>query len=115
MPLQIGYQELEGGYAVITVAGRLTQGPQSEEIEAIVKDLLAKGVRKIMLDFSELGHIDSTGIGRCIAAVNLIMQAGGNMGIVGAQGTVREGFRVTQLDRVIPFFEDVAAAKAAFG
>lgn len=113
--LQIGYEERQNGIAVITVAGRLMQGPEGERIEAIVRELLANGVRKIILDFSGLTHIDSTGIGRTIAALNLVMQHGANMVVAGAKGSVREAFRVTQLDRVFRFYDDLPAAEAALG
>ena len=90
-------------------------GPEGQEVETIVGDLLNKGYRKIIFDMTGLTHIDSTGIGRCIASLNKISQAGGKLHMAGAAGQVREGFRVTRLDKVFRFFEDVAAASAALG
>jgi anti-anti-sigma factor len=112
MRLTIGH-EVQNGIAIIKLAGRLLLGPEGAEVELLVNRLLASGSRKFVFDFSELTHIDSTGIGRCIASLNLIMQAGGSLAIAGAAGQVREGFRVTQLDRVFRFFGDVPAAAAA--
>jgi hypothetical protein len=43
----------------------------------------------------------------------MIMQSGGKLVIAGATGQVREGFRVTRLDRVFRFVEDMEAARAA--
>jgi anti-anti-sigma factor len=85
-------------------------GPEGAELEGVVKRLLASGVRNIVFDFSGLTHVDSTGIGRCIASLNLVMQAGGKLHIACAGGQVRDAFRVTQLDRVFRFFDDPAAA-----
>jgi len=45
----------------------------------------------------------------------MVMQAGGSLHIAGAVGQVREGFRITQLDRVFQFFDDVPSASTAFG
>jgi anti-anti-sigma factor len=106
-------QRIEDGVAVIALTGRLLLGPEGAEMERLVSDLIASGVRTFVFDFAHLTHIDSTGIGRCIASLNLIMQAGGSLAIGGAAGQVRDGFRVTQLDRVFRFYPDVAAAKAA--
>ena len=111
--LQIAHEEIEPGAVVIRLAGRLMLGPEGAQLEAVVKALLATGVRKFVFDFTELTHIDSTGIGRCISSLNMIMQAGGKLTIAGADGQVRAGFRVTQLDRVFRFYDDVAGAKAA--
>ena len=90
-------------------------GPEGQEVERAVADLLGQGYRRIILDLSGITHIDSTGIGRCIASLNRIMQAGAKLHMAGATGSVRESFRVTRLDRVFKFFIDVPAAEAAFG
>ena len=114
MQLTITHAETNG-LAVITLAGRLLLGPEGAELETIVKRLLERGSRKFLFDFAGLTHIDSTGIGRCISSLNLIMQAGGKLAIAGAAGQVREGFRVTQLDRVFKFYDDAGTASAALG
>jgi anti-anti-sigma factor len=114
VPLQISQQQTENGAAVVMLAGRLMLGPDGAEVEKIVKELLSKGVRRIIFDFTGLSHVDSTGIGRCIASLNMVMQAGGKLHIAGAGGQVRDAFRVTQLDRVFRFFDSIPAAEAAF-
>jgi anti-sigma B factor antagonist len=113
--LEISSREEDGGVAVVAAAGRLMLGPEGAELENVIRELLARGSRKVILDFSGLTHIDSTGIGRCISALNMVMQAGGKLVIAGATGQVREGFRVTRLDRVFRFVEDVEAARGVVG
>ena len=62
---------------------------------------------------SGLTHIDSTGIGRCISSLNKISQAGGKLSMASATGQVRDGFRITRLDRIFRFYDDVPGAEAA--
>jgi len=88
-------------------------GREGQELESNVNRLLAQGYRKFVFDLSGLTHIDSTGIGRCIASLNLIMQAKGQLHMAAAPFPVREGFRVTRLDRVFRFFDDVPSAQSA--
>ena len=90
-------------------------GPEGQEVETLVGDLLGRGYRKFVFDMSGLTHIDSTGIGRCISSLNRISQNGGKLTMAAAQGQVREGFRVTRLDKVFRFFDDVESARAAVG
>lgn len=90
-------------------------GPEGQEAERVVADLLGQDYRRFIMDIGGITHIDSTGIGRCIASLNRITQSGGKLHMAGAAGQVRESFRVTRLDRVFRFFDDVAAAQAAFG
>jgi anti-anti-sigma factor len=111
--LYIAHRQSPDGTSIVAVSGRLLLGPEGAELEATVRRLLGQGTRRFVFDFGELTHIDSTGIGRCIASLNLIMAASGDLTIANAKGQVREGFRVTQLDRVFRFYDDVASAEAA--
>ena len=79
-----------------------------------VASLLEQGTRKIIIDMANVTHIDSTGIGRCISCLNKCMQTGAKLHMAGANGQVREAFRVTRLDRMFKFFDQVPDAEAAF-
>src|SRR5690349_14287341 len=98
---------------VLALTGRLMLGPEGQELERAVADIASKGYRNFIFDMSGITHIDSTGIGRCISSLNRIMQDQGKLFMAGAKGQVRESFRVTRLDRVFKFFDDVPAALAA--
>ncbi len=113
MLLQIEHRETAGGVVVITLAGRVMLGPESQPIETLTEELLAGGYRKLVFDMSGVTHIDSTGIGRFISSFNKVMKAGGKMHMAGATGVVRDGFKVTRLDTVFKFFPDVESAAQA--
>jgi anti-sigma B factor antagonist len=111
--LNIEPRELAPGTVLVTLRGRLMLGPEGQELERVVSDLLTRGYRRFVFDMSGITHIDSTGIGRCISSLNRIMQSGGKLHMAGAGGQVRESFRVTRLDRVFRFFDDLATAQAS--
>jgi anti-sigma B factor antagonist len=110
MKMQISHRETETGVVVIELAGRVMLGPESQKIETLLSELIAGGKRRFVFELSGVRHMDSTGIGRFISALNQVIQAGGKMRLAGATGVVREGFRVTRLDTVFEFFPDVEAA-----
>jgi anti-sigma B factor antagonist len=112
--LQIEHKELEPGTILIALAGRLMLGEEGAQVEALAAALIGQGYRRFILDLSGLTHIDSTGIGRCIASLNKISQAGGHLRVTGAAGQVREAFRVTRLDRVFQFAGDADEARRSF-
>jgi anti-anti-sigma factor len=85
-------------------------GANTGAIAELVGSLLAQDIRKIVVDLEGVTHIDSTGIGVLIASLGKVTQAGGTLALAGAGGVVREGFRVTRLDRVFRFYADRAAA-----
>lgn len=96
--------------AVIRVGGRVMLGEESAQIETRLEQLLAKGVKNFVFDLAGVTHIDSTGIGRFIACLNRVMQAGGKLRMAAASPVVRDAFRVTRLDTVFEFFPDVDSA-----
>ncbi len=100
---------------VVALSGRLMLGPEGQQVESAVAELLGSGCRRVILDMSGVTHIDSTGIGRCISSLNKVTQSGGKLHMAGATGQVRESFRVTRLDRVFRFFDDIEKAHTAFG
>jgi anti-anti-sigma factor len=111
--LELDHREVDSGVALITVTGRVMLGPESQQIETAVSELIAGGCRKFIFDLAGVTHIDSTGIGRFIAALNLVMKVRGSLFLTSAVGQVRESFRVTRLDTIFKFCDSVDAARAA--
>jgi anti-sigma B factor antagonist len=102
MSLSIRHLEPDSVSAVVTLNGRLLLGAPCQELEHLVADLMGRGVRQITFEIAGITHIDSTGIGRFIDAYSKLRALGGTMHITGAMGAVREMFRVTRLDTVLP-------------
>jgi anti-sigma B factor antagonist len=112
--LEISQSEAAPGIPLIKLAGRLMLGLESAELESLAIGLYDSGTRKLIIDLGGVTHIDSTGIGRCIACLNKAMQVKGQLHISSAKGQVRDSFRVTRLDRMFRFFDTVEQATAAF-
>lgn len=108
--MEISHREAGPGIAVIQVGGRVMLGEESAQIETRIDELLAKGFRRFIFELSGVTHIDSTGIGRFIACLNRVTQAGGTLRMAAASPVVREAFRVTRLDTIFEFFPDVESA-----
>ena len=51
------------GIAVVDISGRITLGEGSALLRETVRDLLAKGQKKILLNLGDVSYIDSSGIG----------------------------------------------------
>ena len=110
--LQVSRQEPQPGVVVIALAGKMMLS-DSAAVQDAIAQALGEGKRKFIIDLSGLTHIDSTGIGMFIAGLSQVGQAGGALAMAGAAGMVREGFRVTRLDKVFRFFPDVESARGA--
>jgi anti-sigma B factor antagonist len=115
MMLSITTRQYNPEITVIELAGRITLGRESGQIEAIVVRTLSEGVRKIVIDLSRVDYIDSTGIGKIAYAFGKITQAKAEARVSGARGLVYDLFKITRLDRVIRFFPDADSAAADLG
>jgi anti-sigma B factor antagonist len=110
MMLQIEHRDAEPGAAVVSLTGKVMLGQESAKIEALVRQLVSGGRLNVVMDLAGVTHIDSTGIGRFIACLSQVRRAGGKLRMAAAGGQVREAFRVTRLDTVFQFDQDVESA-----
>ncbi len=110
MVMEISHKDVAPGITLVTLAGRVMMGTQSEQIVSLVEDLLRQGKRIVIFDLSGVTSIDSTGIGRFISSFNKIAAAGGEMRMAGATGHLFDAFHVSLLDTVFPFYETVEEA-----
>jgi len=113
MMMEISHKEIAPGAAVVTLAGKIMMGAESEQIVSLVDSLLAQGKRTIVFDVAGVTHIDSTGIGRFISSYHKTSAAGGEMRMAGASGPLFHAFHVSLLDTVFRFYPDVEAASRA--
>lgn len=100
----------EPGITVIVLGGQITLGRERGQIEAAVLKALGEGARKLVFDLSGVDYIDSTGIGIIAYCFGKISQQGGHAAIAGANGLVKEVFRLTRLDNVMAFYPDLPTA-----
>jgi anti-sigma B factor antagonist len=108
--MEISHSEVEPATVVVKLAGKLTIGPEGDQMVSLVDSLIGQGKRLFIFDLAAVGAIDSTGIGRFISSFNKIMAAGGEMRMAGARGHVFQSFRVSLLDKVFRFYPNVDAA-----
>jgi anti-sigma B factor antagonist len=110
MALTVETRKCEPGIHVIELAGRITLGQEKGQIEAAVLKALKEGAKKLVFDLSQVAYIDSTGIGIIAYCFGKISQQGATAAVAGADGLVKEVFKLTRLDNVIPFFPDIVSA-----
>jgi anti-sigma B factor antagonist len=110
MVLSLISRTCEPGVTVIELAGHLTLGRESDRIETAVMTALNEGAQRLVIDLSQVGYIDSSGIGVIAYCFGKISHKGGHAVVAGAKGRVMDVFKITRLDGVIPCFPDVASA-----
>src|SRR5690349_1083277 len=108
--MEISHSEIAPETVVITVAGKVMLGTDSEQITDLVSNLVREGKRTFIFNIAGVTAIDSTGIGRFISSYNKIAAAGGQMRMAGAARTLFNAFHVSRLDTVFRFYPSVQEA-----
>jgi anti-sigma B factor antagonist len=112
--LQILIRE-SGDVTILDLQGRSTiDGGESELLDIRVRQLLANGVRKLLLNLVNLTQVDSSGVGVIVAAYVYLKRQGGDLKLLCPCGRVLEVLTVFRLLDTIPSFEDEAQALASF-
>src|ERR1700746_1687266 len=104
-----------GGINVVDMSGRITLGEGSVVLREAVKDLLAKGQKKILLNLGDVTYIDSSGIGELVSAFTAVRREGGELKLLNLTKKVHDLLQITKLYTVFDIKDDEAAAIKAFG
>ena len=69
------------------------------DLRPVLRDSLEKGVKTVKIDFANVEHIDSPGIGLLVATYNTLQTKEGELIINNVKSDIVELFSVLQLDR----------------
>ena len=103
-----------GDVTVIDAAGRITLGEGASVFRDTIRDLSAKGDKKILLNLSEVSYIDSSGIGEMVSGFTNVTNHGGQLKLLGLSKKVKDLLQITKLYTVFEVFDDEAAAVRSF-
>ena len=101
------------GVAVVQVDGQLIVGNRLE-LKDLVPAALDKGERRLLIDFSRTGYIDSSGLGALVSISKKIREAGGELRLSGLNDDLRSLFELTKLDTLFAIAETPQQALASF-
>ena len=103
-----------GDVTVIDVSGRITLGEGSSALRDVLRDLTAKGNKKILLNLGDVSYIDSSGIGELVSGFTTVTNAGGNLKLLSLTKRVKDLLQITKLYTVFDVHEDEAHAVRSF-
>jgi len=103
-----------GDVTVIDAAGRITLGDGASTLRDEIRDLAAKGDKKILMNLSEVSYIDSSGIGELVSGFTTVTNHGGQLKLLGLSKRVKDLLQITKLYTVFEVFDDEAAAVRSY-
>ena len=103
-----------GEVTVLDLAGRITLGEGSSTLRDALKDVVAKGQKKILLNLSEVSYIDSSGIGELVSAFTTVTNLGGQLKLNGLNKRVKDLLQITKLYTVFEVYDEESTAMRSF-
>jgi anti-sigma B factor antagonist len=102
-----------GGVTVVEVDGQLIVGNR-HELKDMIQAALDRGERKLLVDFSRTGYIDSSGLGALVSISKRIREVTGELRLAGLNDDLRSLFELTKLDTLFTITETPEQALASF-
>ena len=103
------------GVSVLDLAGKIVLGEGDGQIRERIKDLLADGQRKILLNLGDITYIDSAGLGALISSYTTAKREGGSLKLVNLTKRIQDLLAITKLITVFETFDNEADALASYG
>jgi anti-sigma B factor antagonist len=107
--LQFVRSETPGGPVVIALTGPIVMATLSD----FQAQLRAETAPTVVLDFSEVPFIDSSGLGSMISVFLHYKTGNRKLGLVGMNEKCRALMKMTNVENLFPTFASVEAARAA--
>jgi anti-sigma B factor antagonist len=110
--ISMGFQvEKQGEVTVVDVEGQLIVGNR-QELKQKVLEQLENGDRKFVIDFSNTGYIDSSGLGVLVSLSKKIREQGGELRLANLNEDLRTLFELTKLDTLFKIADSRQEAMA---
>jgi len=113
MALQIVEKE-SSGVTILALSGRITLGEESNQLRSHIKEMLAEGAKRLVLDLGEVSYIDSAGLGTLVAGYTSSQSQGATMKLANLTKRFREQLNITKLVTVFDVYDSVEAAVKSF-
>ena len=103
----------KGGVTIIDVEGQLIVGNR-QELKQKVLEKLDGGERKFLIDFSNTGYIDSSGLGVLVSLSKKIREQGGELRLANLNEDLKTLFELTKLDTLFHISNNREEALSSF-
>ena len=103
------------GIAIVRVGESRLMYPLLSEFSSVVTQLLASGEKRVIVDLSSVGYVDSATIGCLMDLYRQADAAGGKFKLSGVQKRVETMLTMTGAHNFLKMFPDEAGALASFG
>jgi anti-sigma B factor antagonist len=102
------------GVSVLDLGGKIVLGEGDLQIKERIRDLLADGQRRILLNLGDVTYIDSAGLGALISGYTTVKRENGQLKLVNLTKRIQDLLAITKLITVFDTYDSEKEAIASF-
>jgi len=102
------------GITIVDLSGRITLGEGSVVLRDTIRDVVAAGNKRILLNLGDVTYIDSSGIGELVSSFTSVRNQGCELKLLNLTKKVHDLLQITKLYTVFDIKDDEAQAVASF-
>ncbi len=99
---------------IVDINGRITLGDETGLLRDTVRQLIAQGKKKIVLNLANVDYIDSSGVGELVSSFTTVRNSGGELKLLALTKKVQDVLYVTKLYTVFDIKDDEFTAVKSF-
>ena len=107
-------QRQAGDIAILDLDGEVRIGDSATALRGAIRELVAAGNQKILLNLAGVRYIDSSGIGELIANYTTVGRSGGHLKLLNLTDKVQDLLVITKLLTVFDVYESEAEGLSSF-
>jgi anti-sigma B factor antagonist len=104
-----------GEITIVDIKGRITIGEGNVMLREIMVGLLQKGKKHVLLNMTDVAHVDSAGIGELVRSHTSVRKQGGQLKLANVNKSIQELLQKTMLSAVFDVHQDETSAVKSFG
>ncbi len=103
-----------GDVTILDMDGKVTIGEGSIALRSTIRRLLGDGKKKILLNLSGVGYVDSSGIGELVSSFTAVNKEGGSLKLLNLTQKIQDLLAITKLLTVFDVYETESDALGSY-
>jgi anti-sigma B factor antagonist len=107
-------QRRDGNVVILDIYGAISLGESKEKFAAVMDELLSEAGTNVLVNFSGINYVDSTGIGELVGYLNKFVEKNRQLKILKPHERVLKLLQITKLDTMFEIYNDEDQALKSF-
>ena len=107
-------QRREGNVVILDIYGAISLGESKEKFASVMDELLSETGTNVLVNFSAINYVDSTGIGEMVGYLNKFVEKNRQLKILKPHERVLKLLQITKLDTMFEIYNDEQQALQSF-